>query len=207
LGKIQARQRFNNGKNDIVNKRVPTLFTLSGKVAIVTGGASGQGKVAAELFAEQGAKVVVADIDLDGAERVAEAIGGAAVRVDVSREADIRAMVDFACDRFGGIDVLFNNAGIGFSASPRYKMASITETPEEAWDAIIDINLKGVAFGCKHVIPRMRERGGGSIINNASINGIAGVSGADAYTAAKGGIVSLTRVLAADWGPHNIRTN
>lgn len=190
-----------------MSKRTLELFSLSDKVAVITGGASGQGKVAAELFAEHGAKVVVADIDLAGAEAVADAVGGAAIRVDVAKEADIRAMVDFACDTFGGIDILFNNAGVGFSASPRYKMASITETPEEAWDAILDINLKGVAMGCKHAIPRMLERGGGTIINNASINAIAGVHGADAYTAAKGGIVSLTRVLAADWGARNIRVN
>ncbi len=190
-----------------MNNRVQTLFTLSGKVAIITGGASGQGKAAAELFAEQGAKVVVADIDIAGAQKVADAIGGAAVAVDVAKEADIVAMIEFACATFGGVDILFNNAGVGFSASPRYKMASITETPGDAWDAILNINLKGVAMGCKHVIPKMLERGGGAITNNASINAIAGVNGADAYTAAKGGIVSLTRVLAADWGSRNIRTN
>ncbi|MDX3926302.1 MAG: SDR family NAD(P)-dependent oxidoreductase [Shinella sp.] len=190
-----------------MSKRTLELFSLSNKVAIITGGASGQGKVAAELFAEQGAKVVVADIDLSGAERVAEAIGGTAVRVDVAKEADVEAMVDFACETFGGIDILFNNAGVGFSASSRYTMASITETPGEAWDAILDINLKGLAMGCKHAIPKMVKRGGGAIINNASINALAGVHGADAYTAAKGGIVSLTRVLAADWGAKNIRVN
>lgn len=190
-----------------MTSRTSALFTLAGKVAIITGGASGQGKVAAELFAEQGASVVVADIDIDGATAVAEAIGGAAVRCDVSKEAEVATMIDFACTRFGGLDILFNNAGVGFSASPRYKMASIIETPGEAWDAILDINLKGVAMGCKYAIPKLLERGGGVIINNASINAIAGVNGADAYTAAKGGIVSLTRVLAADWGVHNIRTN
>src|SRR5690606_24017369 len=117
-----------------MSKRTVELFSLANKVAVITGGASGQGKVAAGLFAEQGAKVVVADINLSEAEAVAQEIGGAAVRVDVAREADVKAMVDFACETFGGIDILFNNAGIGFSASPRYKMASIVETPEEAWD-------------------------------------------------------------------------
>jgi NAD(P)-dependent dehydrogenase (short-subunit alcohol dehydrogenase family) len=190
-----------------MDNRFGSLLTLSGKVAVVTGGASGQGRAATEMFAGQGARVVVADIDANGAARVADAIGGAAVGVDVAQEADVRDMIAFACDRFGGVDILFNNAGVGFSASPRYKMASITETPAEAWDAILDINLKGVAMGCKHAIPKMLERGGGAIINNSSINGIAGVNGADAYTAAKGGIVSLTRVLAADWGPRNIRVN
>lgn len=187
--------------------RIKALTSLAGKVAIVTGAASGQGKVAAELFKAFGADVVAADIDVAGAIAVAEAIDGTAFGVDVAREADIRDMIAFTLDRFGGVDILFNNAGIGFSATGRYRMASIVDTPEEAWDGILDINLKGVAMGCKHAIPQMLERGGGSIVNNASINAIAGVSGADAYTASKGGIVSLTRVLAADWGAHNIRVN
>jgi NAD(P)-dependent dehydrogenase (short-subunit alcohol dehydrogenase family) len=102
---------------------------------------------------------------------------------------------------------LFNNAGIGYSANNRYRMASIVDTPEDAWDAIININLKGQAMGCKHAIPRMLEAGGGAIINNASIMAIAGCPGADAYTAAKGGIVSLTRALAVDWAARGIRVN
>lgn len=190
-----------------MSKRFSELTDLTGKVAVVTGGASGQGAVASRLFAEQGARVVVADIDLPGAEAVAATIGGVAVKVDVAQEHEVRAMVDLACSTFGGIDILFNNAGIGFSASSRHRMASIVETPGDAWDAILDINLKGVAMGCKHAIPRMVERGGGVVVNNASINAIAGVHGADAYTAAKGGIVSLTRVLAADWGVHGVRVN
>lgn len=180
---------------------------FSGRVVIVTGGASGQGKAAAEIFGRRGASVVVADIDAAGAKAVADRIGGMAVRVDVSREADLRDLVGQTCARFGGLDVLFNNAGIGFSATSRHTMASIVDTPEEAWDAILAINLKGAAMACKHAIPRMVERGGGAIVNNASINGIAGVLGADAYTAAKGGLVALTRALAVEWGPKNIRTN
>lgn len=190
-----------------MNDMTSRLSSLAGKVAIVTGGASGQGRSAVELFAAHGAKVVVADIDGKQAEMVAGQVGGLAIAADVSREEDISRMVALAKDRFGGVDILFNNAGVGFSASPRYRMASIVETPQDAWDAIIAINLRGVAMGCKHAIPLMVERGGGSIINNASINALAGVSGADAYTAAKGGIVSLTRVLACDWGPRNIRVN
>lgn len=180
---------------------------FAGRVVIVTGGASGQGRVAAELFAARGASVVVADIDKEGAGRVAEAIGGLGIAVDVAREADVRQMVELACDRYGGLDVLFNNAGVGFSATSRYTMASIVDTPEDAWDAILAINLKGAAMACKHAIPRMMARGGGAIVNNASINAIAGVLGADAYTAAKGGLVALTRALAVEWGAKNVRTN
>lgn len=184
-----------------------TVHDFSGRVVIVTGAASGQGRVAAEIFASRGANVVAADIDAARAKAVADSIGGLGITVDVSREADLRDLVRETCARFGGVDVLFNNAGVGFSATSRFTMASIVDTPEEAWDAILAINLKGAAMACKHAIPRMLERGGGAIVNNASINAIAGVLGADAYTAAKGGLVSLTRALAVEWGPKNIRTN
>jgi meso-butanediol dehydrogenase / (S,S)-butanediol dehydrogenase / diacetyl reductase len=185
---------------------------LEGKVAVITGAASGQGRAAARLFAKEGAKVVVADLNDEVAQEVVGEItdsGGeaAAARVDVSREADVEAMIRQAVEEFGRLDVLFNNAGVGYSASDRMKMASVVETPEKDWDAILAINLKGVAMGCKHAIPIMEEQGGGAIVNNASINALVGLPGADAYTAAKGGIVSLTRVLAVDWGPKNIRVN
>jgi len=185
---------------------------LEGKVAVITGAASGQGRAAARLFAKEGARVVVADLNDEGAQEVVRDItdsGGeaAAARVDVSREADVEAMIRQAVEEFGRLDVLFNNAGVGYSASDRMKMASVVETPEKDWDAILAINLKGVAMGCKHAIPIMEEQGGGAIVNNASINALVGLPGADAYTAAKGGIVSLTRVLAVDWGPKNIRIN
>ena len=134
----------------------PQDFT--GKVVVVTSAASGQGKVAFEMCARRGAKVVVGDIDLKGAEQTAADIASAAIRIDVARERDIEAMMRLAVERFGGVDVLFNNAGVGFSATNRYKMASIVETPEDAFDAILAINLKGLALGCKHAIPLMRER-------------------------------------------------
>jgi NAD(P)-dependent dehydrogenase (short-subunit alcohol dehydrogenase family) len=177
------------------------------RVVVVTGGASGQGAAACRLFAAEGANVVVADWNAGGAAEVAREIGGEPFAVDVSREREVAAMIDFACTRFGKLNVLFNNAGVGYSANARYRMASIVDTPEEAWDAILNINLKGQAMGCKHAIPRMLAAGGGAIINNASIMGIAGIPGADAYTAAKGGIVSLTRALAVEWGSRNIRVN
>jgi NAD(P)-dependent dehydrogenase (short-subunit alcohol dehydrogenase family) len=192
-----------------VEQRKPRF---EGKVALITGAASGQGRAAALLFAEEGARVVVSDVNGDGAEEVAGEIkssGGEAVAVatDVSREVEVKAMIEAAIEAFGRLDILFNNAGVGYSAADRFTMASVVETPEEDWDAVLAINLKGVAMGCKHAIPVMERQGGGAIVNNASINALVGLSGADAYTAAKGGVVSLTRVLAVDWGPKGIRVN
>lgn len=189
-----------------------TSLRLDGRSAIVTGGASGQGRAASLLFAEAGANVLVCDWDEAGAKATASAIeqaGGtaASMRADVSDEQDIRAMIAAAADRFSRLDVLFNNAGVGFSSRSRFTMASVVDTPSEDWDAILAINLKGAALGCKHALPVMARQGGGVIINNASINGLVAMPGADAYTAAKGGIIALTRVLAADWGPRGIRVN
>jgi NAD(P)-dependent dehydrogenase (short-subunit alcohol dehydrogenase family) len=180
---------------------------FEGKVVIITGGASGQGEAACRLFAAEGASVIVADWNGEGAERVAAETGGLAIRTDVSREADILAMVNLARTRYGRLDVLFNNAGVGHSESARFKMANVVETPGDDWDRILAINLKGCFMGCKHAIPLMVESGGGAIVNNSSIMGIAAVSGADAYSAAKGGVVSLTRVLAVDWIGKGIRVN
>jgi NAD(P)-dependent dehydrogenase (short-subunit alcohol dehydrogenase family) len=103
--------------------------------------------------------------------------------------------------------VLFNNAAVGFSARSRFTMAGVVDTPADHWDAIVAINLKGPALCCKYILPVMAEQGGGVVINNASINGLVAMPGADAYTAAKGGVVALTRVWAADWGPKGIRVN
>jgi meso-butanediol dehydrogenase/(S,S)-butanediol dehydrogenase/diacetyl reductase len=177
------------------------------KTVIVTGGASGQGAATCRLFAAEGADVIIADWNADAAHALADEIGARAIATDVSREADIIAMVEFAAGRSDRVDVLVNNAGIGYSARGRYPMASVVDTPEDAWDAIIAINLKGVAMGCKHVIPLMARNGGGAIVNIASINALVAMPGADAYTAAKGGIVALTRVLAIDWAASNIRVN
>lgn len=185
---------------------------LEDKVAVITGAASGQGRAAAHLFAEEGARVVLTDISEEGVEEAAREIrdnGGTATALvtDVAREQDVSDMIRAAVDEFGTLDILFNNAGVGYSAADRLTMASVVDTPEEDWDSILAINLKGVAMGCKHAIPIMVENGGGAIVNNASINALVGLSGADAYTAAKGGIVALTRVLAVDWGPSGVRVN
>lgn len=185
---------------------------LKDKVAIITGAGSGQGEAAAILFAKEGAKVVVAEWNEEAGERVAESIrqaGGEAlfIKTDVSDEAAVQSMVDRTMERFRQIDVLFNNAGIGFSANARYKMASLLETPLHDWNAIIGINLNGAYLVSKYVLPVMIRQQRGSIINNSSLNGILGESGADAYSAAKGGVVALTRVMAVDYGKYNVRVN
>jgi NAD(P)-dependent dehydrogenase (short-subunit alcohol dehydrogenase family) len=187
-------------------------MTKDQRVVLITGAASGIGRAAARLFSQNGATVLVVDQDAEGASAVAEEIcagsGEAlACQTDVSSETQVKSMVELALDRYGRVDVLFNNAGIGPSASERFRMASVVDTPEDAWDSILAVNLKGPFLTCKHVIPGMVKRGGGVIIINSSINGLVAIPGADAYTASKGGLIALTRVLAADWGPKGIRAN
>jgi meso-butanediol dehydrogenase / (S,S)-butanediol dehydrogenase / diacetyl reductase len=189
-----------------------TRQLLPGKVAIITGGGKGQGRCSALLFAEEGAKVVIADWDLESAETAAaeiKAAGGEAIaiKVDVSNEDDIKRMIATAVDHYGGLDILFNNAAVGYSERGRYYMGRIVDTPVEDFDAILAINLRGVAMGCKHAIPIMVEQGHGVILNNSSLNAIISSPGADAYTCAKGGVVALTRVLADVYGPNGIRVN
>jgi NAD(P)-dependent dehydrogenase (short-subunit alcohol dehydrogenase family) len=184
------------------------LTGLDGRVAIVTGGARGMGLSAAEGLAEAGAKVVIADWNLEEAQAVAERIDDSlAVHVDVADEAMVEALMAATVDRFGRIDVLINNAGIAYNGTGRYEMNRVVDTDRENWDAVTAVNLTGVALCCKHALPVMDRQGGGVIVNNASMNGLVGFKGADAYSAAKGGVVALTRALAIDWGPRNIRVN
>ena len=181
---------------------------LDGKVSIITGGGSGMGRVAAGMFASQGARVVVAESsEAAGAETVdlVRAAGGDAtfVRADVSREADAKAMVDHAVATYGRLDCLYNNAGVMPEADH-----SVTDTDVATWDAVMAVNVRGVFLGCKYGIPAMIASGGGSIINIASFVAILGCSvPQDAYTASKGAVLSLTRSLAVQFGPHGIRTN
>jgi NAD(P)-dependent dehydrogenase (short-subunit alcohol dehydrogenase family) len=181
---------------------------LADKVTIITGAGGGMGRVAAQLFAKEGAKVVVAEYsEAAGRDTVAmvEAEGGTAtyVRADVSKEADAKAMVDHAIATYGRVDVLYNNAGIMPEADH-----SVVDTDVDTWDQVMAVNVRGPFLGCKYAIPAMQAGGGGSIINVASFVAILGCSvPQDAYTASKGAILSLTRSLAVQFGPAGIRTN
>jgi NAD(P)-dependent dehydrogenase (short-subunit alcohol dehydrogenase family) len=181
---------------------------LEGKVALITGAGNGMGRAAAVLFAGEGAHIVVADFsEADGAQTVdmvRRAGGDAAfVKVDVSDEAQVDAMIRFALDTYGALHVLYNNAGIFPSDD-----GGVTETPETTWDRVLDVNLKGVWLGCKHGIPAMLTSGGGSIINVASFVALMGAATPQiAYTASKGGVLAMTREIAVEHARHGIRAN
>lgn len=188
------------------------LIALDEQVAIITGAASGQGRAACDLFAGAGAAVVVADWNGDGARAAADeltAAGGLALAAptDISREGDVRSLVDRALNRFGRVDIVFNNAGVGYSERDRFRQGSVVETDIEAWDAVMRVNLRGAALMCKHTLPSMLAARRGCIINNASVNALVASEGADAYSVSKGGLVTLTRILACQWGKHGIRVN
>lgn len=164
------------------------------------------GRAAAIAFAREGAGVAVADVDASGGEetvRLIQEIGGRAlfVRTDVSRAADVQALVAAAVSTFGRLDHAFNNAGINDEHGP------LTECSEEQWERIHEVNLKGVFLGLKHEIPELVRSGGGSIVNNASVVGLGGSSGTPAYVASKHGIVGLTRAAARDHAKQGVRVN
>ena len=181
---------------------------LNEKVSIITGAGGGMGRVAALRFAAEGSRVVVADnrkAAADETVRQVRAAGGEAtpIAVDVSAEADAKAMVEAAIQTYGRLDVLYNNAGIMPEADH-----SVVDTPVEAWDQVMAVNVRGVYLACKHAIPRMIERGSGSIINVSSFVAILGCSvPQDAYTASKGAVLALTRSLAVQFAPHGVRAN
>lgn len=178
---------------------------LAGKIAIITGGGSGIGHETAKLFASEGASVVVADRDRSAADRVAEEItssGGKAfaAAVDVTREAEVKSLIESAVAEHGRLDILVNNAGYGFAGT-------VVTTTEEDWDALMAVNVKGVFFGCKHAIPVMEKQGGGVIVNTASTVSIVGITDRAAYVASKGAVAALTRAVALDHVSANIRCN
>ncbi len=176
------------------------------KIAVVTGGASGFGEAIAKCFAAEGASVVVADVDEAGGKEVTAAIcesGGAAifVRVDVSQADQVKAMIDAAVEQFGGLDILVNNAGFC------HRMMPLWDLPEEEYDRVFAANAKGVYLGCKYGVPALRERGGGVIVNTASIGAVVPRPGVTAYNATKGAVVTMTRGLAMEVAPYRIRVN
>jgi NAD(P)-dependent dehydrogenase (short-subunit alcohol dehydrogenase family) len=184
---------------------------LTDRVAIVTGAASGIGRASAYALAEAGAAVLVADLNGDGAERVADeivALGGRAAgqHVDVAEESSIETMVDAAVERFGGLDILHNNAA-EVSPSIMSRDLEVADLDAEVWDRTLCVNLRGPMLGCKHAIPRMLSRGGGSIVNTSSASGLTGDLTRAAYGASKAGLDSLTRYVATQYGKRGIRCN
>jgi NAD(P)-dependent dehydrogenase (short-subunit alcohol dehydrogenase family) len=178
---------------------------LDGKVCVITGAGGGMGRDAALLFTEEGAKVCVADINEDAANETVAQIGDAAfaTQVNVADEASVEAMMRGTAERFGSIDVLYNNAGI----SPDDD-ASVLDTSVEAWDRVQAVNTKGVFLCCKHGIPHLLERGGGSVINVASFVALVGAATSQiSYTASKGAVLSMTRELAVQFARQNVRVN
>ena len=182
------------------------MTDFGGKVVIVTGGALGMGGDTASEFARHGASVVIADLDSEaGLRRQSEirADGGSALFVesDVARSDDARKVVRSAVAEFGGVDILFNNVGI----QPVDSYLNVEDTPEAMWDRILDVNLKSYFLMAKYAIPEIRKRGGGVIINNASVQGLQSQYLVPAYAASKGGVLSFTRQIALDYAPENIR--
>jgi NAD(P)-dependent dehydrogenase (short-subunit alcohol dehydrogenase family) len=178
---------------------------LNGKVALITGGGSGMGRAASELFADEGAKVVLTDVNDEAGEAIAAAIGDSAryVHADVSRESDAEAMVAAAVDTYGRLDVIYNNAGVMLPED-----GSVHAMSESVWNLTLGVNVKGVAFGCKYGIPAMLANDGGSIINVASfVAWLGAATSQTAYTASKGAVLAMTREIAVEYARKGIRCN
>ncbi|MGO9062734.1 MAG: SDR family NAD(P)-dependent oxidoreductase [Candidatus Binataceae bacterium] len=180
---------------------------LKGKVALISGGARGQGAAEARLFVSEGAKVVIGDVLDEQCRKTADEINGKVstksvvpIHLDVTRAADWRAAVETCQREFGGLDILVNNAGIGSGSG-------IEETTEEEWESVVNINQKGVWLGMKYSVPAMRQRGAGSIINISSIYGLIGSGFAAAYHGTKGAVRLLTKTAAIQYAPEKIRVN
>jgi NAD(P)-dependent dehydrogenase (short-subunit alcohol dehydrogenase family) len=191
---------------------------LDGKVAVITGGASGMGKATASLFVEEGARIVIGDVQAEAAEAVADALGSAcvAVRADVTSSEDVAGLVRTAVERFGKLDVIFNNAGgvlrdtdgaRRLPAEADGARRRLADMSEDQWNGMVALNLTSAWLGMKHAIPYLIANGGGSIISTASVSAFMGMVGQAAYGAAKGGIVQLTRVCAVEYAEQGIRCN
>lgn len=181
---------------------------LQGRVAIITGGGQGIGRASALKFAEEGADVVIVDVNRDAGQSVESEIensGKSAFFIygDVSNSRDVKNVMDEVQNRYGKLNILYNNASIYILD----KDGRITDIAEDIWERVIAVNLKSIFLFCKYGIPLMIKSGGGSIINTASSAGVIGIPNCDAYTATKGATVSLTRSMAVEYGPKNIRVN
>lgn len=179
------------------------MSDLEGKVAIITGGASGLGAATARLFVEEGARVLIADLNETAGETLAVELGDTARyrKVDVSKEAEVSRAVDDVCDRWGSLDVMFNNAGFGGVTGP------IETISEDEYDIAMDVLLKSVFFGMKHAAPPMKAQGSGSIISTASVAGLRAGEAAHLYSVAKAAVIHLTKSVALELGEYGIRVN
>lgn len=185
------------------------LANLDGKVAIVTGSASGIGKATVKKLAQDGASVVIADYNIEAGEKIAQEISSegkkaVAQKVDVSNESEVKAMVDRAIDEFGKLDILHNNA----AATGSYDVdGDVINMEVKNWDFIMSVNLRGYMLGCKYAIPAMMKNGGGAVINTSSGDALSGSYDRTAYSASKAGILSLTQSVATQYGKQRIRCN
>ena len=179
------------------------MAELEGKVAVITGGASGIGEATVRLFAKEGARVVVADMQRERGQALAEEFGSSATFVgcEVRQEDEVKLAIDTAVSRWGRLDCIFNNAGFGGALGP------VEDVPADEFDLTFDVLVRGVFLGVKHAVPIMRRQGGGSIINTGSIAGVIAGRGPIVYSAAKAAVIHLTRAVAMQVGPDSIRVN
>ncbi len=180
---------------------------LASKVALITGAGGGQGRAAAIMFAREGARIIVADVKADGGNETVEMVrtaGGQAefIATDVSKAQQVEAAVQCAVKHYGALHIMYNNAAV-----LHRKDGPVTTLDEDIWHLVLDVNLKGVYLGCKYAVPAMIAAGGGSIVNTSSLAGLLGVGSVHAYTAAKGGVISLTRAVAIAYAKDQVRCN